>query len=57
MCKTISHAVNACSFKYKLFCFKMSNKIQNQYMKDILSKAFITHFKFIETRPRDNKNL
>ena len=41
MCKTISHAFNACSFKYKLcFVFLKNHKVQNQYMKDMLSKAF-----------------
>ena len=41
MCKTISHAVYACSYKYKLcFVLKMEQKIQNQYIKEVLSKAF-----------------
>ena len=39
MCKTISHAGNACSFKYKLFCFKMDIREKNQHMKKILSKT------------------
>ena len=41
MCKTKSHAVNACSFKCKLWVFfKNEYKVQNQYMKEMLSKAF-----------------
>ena len=41
MCKTISHAVSTCSFKYKLCVFFLNkHKVQNQYMKEMLSKAF-----------------
>ena len=40
MCKTKSHAVNACSFKCKLWFFKNEYKVQNQYMKEMLSEAF-----------------
>ena len=41
MSKTIGHAVNACTFKYKL-CFV------NQYMKEMFNKAL--------NRKQTNKN-
>ena len=41
MCKTKSHAVNACSFKCKLWVFfKNEYKVKKQYMKEMLSIAF-----------------
>ena len=40
--ETRSHAVNVCSFKYKLFFFFLNeHKVQNLYIKEMLRYAYI----------------
>ena len=40
MCKTISHAVNACSFKKNYVLLKNEHKVQNLHIKEMLSNAY-----------------
>ena len=40
MCKTISHAVYTCSLIINCILFINEHKVQNQYITEMLSKAF-----------------
>ena len=40
MCKTISHAVDACSFKQNCVFLKNELRVQSLYIKEMLSNTY-----------------